>query len=144
MSVLEDVVINAKSAAETVGKEAGRLVDISMLRFNAAETQKEISKKLENLGRTVYDCRRSGKNVDVSFDEQLKNIDALYQKLDEINNKINILRKKAVCPKCGFYNAEESVFCSRCGAKLADEKKETSSSPDTSEDTVSEQSDDAI
>ena len=134
MSVLEDVVINAKSAAETVGKEAGRLVDISMLRFNAAETQKEISKKLDNLGRTVYDCRRSGKNVDV----------ALYQKLDEMNNKINILRKKAVCPKCGFYNAEESVFCSRCGAKLADEKKETSSSPDTSEDTVSEQSDDAI
>ena len=37
MGVLEDVVINAKSAAETVSKEAGRLVDISRLRFSAAE-----------------------------------------------------------------------------------------------------------
>ena len=77
MGVLEDVVINAKSAAETVGKEAGRLVDISRLRFSAAELQKEISRKYESLGRMVYDSHKSGNSVDINFDEHVKGIDML-------------------------------------------------------------------
>ena len=72
MGVLEDVVINAKSAAETVSKEAGRLVDISRLRFSAAEIQKEISKKLENLGRIVYDSHKSSRAVDISLTEKTR------------------------------------------------------------------------
>ena len=43
MGVFEDAVINAKSAAVSVGKEAGRIVDISMLRIDAADIQKDIS-----------------------------------------------------------------------------------------------------
>ena len=42
----------------------------------------------------------------------------LYQRLDEVNEKINTLRKKTVCPKCGFDNDEKASFCSRCGTKL--------------------------
>ena len=133
MGVLEDVVINAKSAAETVGKEAGRLVDISKLRFGAAELQKEISRKYETLGRMVYDCRKSGNSVDLSFDEHVQAIDSLYQKLDEINEKINVLRKKTVCPKCGFNNDEKSLFCSRCGTKLGEPVNAQPSSKDEGE-----------
>ena len=132
MGVFEDVVINARSAAETVGKEAGRWVDISRLRFSAAEIQKEISKRLENLGRMVYDSRKSGSPVDISFDGQIESIDALYKRLDEVNEKINILRKKTVCLKCGFDNAEDSVFCSRCGTKLGAEQNDQSPAPDAS------------
>lgn len=144
MGVLEDVVINAKSAAETVGKEAGRLVDISRLRFSAAEIQKEISKKLENLGRIVYDSRKSGSAVDISFDEQTAAIDLLYQKLDEVNEKINVLRRKTVCPKCGFDNAEDSVFCSRCGTKLGEEEAAPAASPASSGEPVSGSGDNSI
>ena len=37
MGILDDVVINAKSAAEAVGKKAGQIVDVSKLRINVAE-----------------------------------------------------------------------------------------------------------
>ena len=37
MGILDDVVVNAKSAAEAVGKKAGQLVDVSKLRINLAE-----------------------------------------------------------------------------------------------------------
>ena len=50
MGVLEDVVVNAKSAAETVGREAGRLVDLSKLRFTASDIQREMAKEYETLG----------------------------------------------------------------------------------------------
>lgn len=136
MGVLEDVVINARSAAETVGKEAGRLVDISRLRFSAAEIQKEISRKYETLGRMVYDSRKPGNSVNLSFDEHIQAIDSLYQKLDEVNEKINVLRRKTVCPKCGFDNAEDSVFCSRCGTKLGGEQKSTQTPSQDTQDTT--------
>lgn len=118
MGVFEEVVINAKTAAENVGKEAGRLVDISRLRFNAADLQKEISKKYETLGRMVYDSRKSGDTSGMSFDDHINSIDALYKKLDEINEKINNLSRKSACPSCGFKNDENAVYCSKCGAKL--------------------------
>ena len=37
MGLLEDVVINAKSAVTVVSEKAGKIVDISKLRINAAE-----------------------------------------------------------------------------------------------------------
>ena len=123
MGVLEDVVINAKTAAENMGKEAGRLVDISKLRFSAADVQKEISKKFETLGRMVYDSHKSGNSSGSSFDEHIEGIDVLYQKLDEINGKINALSRKSSCSNCGFKNDENATFCSRCGTKLGDQHK---------------------
>ena len=91
MGVFEEVVINAKTAAATVGKKAERLVDISKLRLNSAEIESEITKKYEALGRFVY---------------------------DSINEKINMLRKKVPCPVCGCQNDENALFCSHCGVKL--------------------------
>ena len=37
MGIFDDVVVNAKSAAQTVGKMAGQFVDMSKLRINMAE-----------------------------------------------------------------------------------------------------------
>lgn len=54
MGILDDVVINAKSAAEAVGKKAGQIVDVSKLRINVAELNAEISKRYEALGEYVY------------------------------------------------------------------------------------------
>lgn len=130
MGVFEDVVMNAKTAAENVGKEAGRLVDISKLRFTAADLQKEISKKYETLGRMVYESRKSGDASGISFDEHIESIDILYQKLDEVNGKINTLSRKTSCPNCGFRNDENAAFCSRCGSRLDRQTQNTQAPSD--------------
>lgn len=118
MGVFEEVVINAKTAAATVGKKAERLVDISKLRLNSAEIESEITKKYEALGRFVYDSIKADTSVKGLLEEHVEEIDALYQKLDEVNEKINMLRKKVPCPVCGCQNDENALFCSHCGVKL--------------------------
>ena len=60
MGIFDDVVINAKSAAEAVGRKAGQIVDVSKLRIGAAEVNAEITKRYESLGQYVYEnCRNS-------------------------------------------------------------------------------------
>ena len=44
MGIFDDVVVNAKSAAQTVGKMAGQFVDMSKLRINMSELNGEITK----------------------------------------------------------------------------------------------------
>lgn len=118
MGVFEDVVLNARSAASNVGKKAERLVDISKLRVNAAELNGDISKKYEALGRLVYDSVKAGATPEGLVEEYVESIDVLYLKLDEVNEKIDVLSKKSVCPICGAKNAEGALFCSHCGTKL--------------------------
>jgi len=38
-----------------------------------------------------------------------------------------------ICPKCNWDNAEGSVFCNKCGCKLADEKKEDDPEPNSNQ-----------
>lgn len=121
MGIFEDVMFNAKSAAATVGKKAGLLVDISKLRMNAAELNNEISKRYEALGRVVYEAAKEEQDVKGLIDECVISIDALYLRLDEVNEKINRLQNKAVCPICSAENAESALYCSQCGSKLKDE-----------------------
>jgi hypothetical protein len=135
MGVLEDVVMNAKSAATTVGKHAERLVDISKLRVNAAELNGEIAKKYEALGRLVYDSVKADARPEGLVDEYVEAIDVLCKKLDEVNEKINILRNKTACPICGEQNAEGAIFCSHCGVKLKynDAAAEPDAAPETAQ-----------
>lgn len=118
MGLFEDVVVNAKSAAEVVGKKAGQLVDISKLRLSAADVNREISRRLEALGRIVYDSQKSGYDPTEMVKESISCIDELYEQLDVISSELDAARNKVTCPQCGSVNPQESFYCSRCGAKL--------------------------
>ena len=86
MGILDDVVINAKTAAEAVGKKAGQIVDVSKLRFNVAELNAEISKRYEALGEYVYEnCREA-------LAEDAESVGKMAE-IDELVNQRNILTK---------------------------------------------------
>ena len=61
MGILEDVLLNAKSAVDTVGKKAGKVIDVSKLTIASADLKTEISKKCEILGRVTYEEKTTGK-----------------------------------------------------------------------------------
>lgn len=121
MGLLEDVVINAKTAVNAVGKKAGQIVDVSKLRINAADLNNEINKRFEALGRMIYDEKKNGKDSSDLAAECVAAIDDLYEQLDAINAQLLSASKKIVCKNCGEENQQGSVYCSRCGTKLSDD-----------------------
>lgn len=119
MSLLEDVMVNAKAAVNAVGQTAGKLVDISKLRYSAGELNSEISKRYEALGRVVYDSVKTGNNSPELVKECVEVIEKLYEQLDTVNDQISVIKNRIKCKNCGFENAQEAAYCSRCGVKLA-------------------------
>ena len=135
MGIFDDVVVNAKSAAQTVGKMAGQFVDMSKLRINMAELNGEITKRYQELGRFIYEAKKAG-------------IDDLYAQLSAVSAQYASMQDKVTCPACGKKMPTDSMFCSHCGAKLenapaepeeaaeAVEKAEVPAEPETTEVTI--------
>lgn len=88
MGLFEDVVINAKSAVNAVGKKAGQLVDVSKLKISAAELSNEIDKKYEALGKAVYDAKKADSDPADLVAEAIVAIDELQEQLTALNEQI--------------------------------------------------------
>lgn len=117
MGLFDDVVINAKSAAEAVGKKAGQLVDASKLRFGVAELNAELSKRYEALGQYVYEnCREA--LSDPELVGKFAELDELKLQHAALTKELTDKQNKVVCPTCGKQSANSVRFCSNCGTQL--------------------------
>ena len=118
------MVINAKTAAEAVGKKAGQIVDVSKLRFNVAELNAEISKRYEALGEYVYENCREALAEDAESVGKMAEIDELVNQRNILTKELVDKQNKVVCPSCGKQSPITASYCSSCGAKLTpDEEK---------------------
>lgn len=118
MGILDDVVLNARSAAEAVGKKAGQLVDASKLRFSIAEVSAEISKRYEALGQYIVENCRDQLSGDAEIVERLSQLDELKAQCEALTKELTDKQNKTVCPTCGKHNANTVRFCPTCGTQL--------------------------
>ena len=118
MGIFDDVVVNAKSAAQTVGKMAGQFVDMSKLRINMSELNGEITKRYQELGRFIYEAKKAGSADEAELADQIAGIDDLYAQLSAVSAQYASMQNKVTCPACGKKMPTDSMFCSHCGAKL--------------------------
>lgn len=106
MGIFDDVVVNAKSAAQTVGKMAGQFVDMSKLRINMAELNGEITKRYQELGRFIYEAKKAGSADEAELANQIAGIDDLYAQLSAVSAQYASMQDKVTCPACGNEDAD--------------------------------------
>lgn len=118
MGILDDVVVNAKSAAQTVGKMAGQFVDMSKLRINLSELNGEINRRYQELGQFIYEAKKAGTADETELGEKIAGLDDLYAQLTAVSAQLAALQNKVTCPCCGKQMEIDATFCSHCGMKL--------------------------
>lgn len=128
MGIFDDVVTNAKSAAQSVGKMAGQFVDMSKLRLNLVELNNEINKRYKELGQFLYEGEKAGGVCESEKAEKIAVLDELYAQFGVVSAQLAALQKKVVCPACGRQVDIDSMFCNHCGQKL-DEAKAKAAAP---------------
>lgn len=121
MGIFDDVVTNAKSAAEAVGKKAGQLVDASKLRISLAELGGEIGKRYEALGQYVYDACRDSLANDAEATGMMAELDELKAQHAAVTKELSEKQNKVICPSCGKQSPVGAQYCSFCGTKLVQE-----------------------
>ena len=77
MGIFEDVLLNARSAVDTVGKKASKVIDMSKLTLSAADIKSELSKKYEMLGRVSFEAQTTGKD----YSKSIADIVAIIQRM---------------------------------------------------------------
>lgn len=118
MTTFEDVVSKAKCVAETAGKKTSDFIEVTRLKIQAAEIEKDISSILEGLGRLVYDSRKAEEDVTSLIDDCVIKVDERSAELNEVRAKIDGYQDLVRCKSCGVLNQEDAVYCKKCGEKL--------------------------
>lgn len=122
MGAFEDVLLKAKAVAESAGKKTSELVEVTKLRMEAAEVEKDMAATLEGLGRLVYDSRKAGEDVSDLISECVIKVDEQQARLAELQEKIWDYQNVVRCKRCNTVNADDAVFCKKCGSKIRDEE----------------------
>ena len=99
MGLFENIVSNAKQAANVVGKKTGELVDTSKLKLQAVDLNSDIKRNYEALGRAVYESRKQGIDSTEEIDDIIILINEKYDELDEVNEQLSKMSNKTFCTR---------------------------------------------
>lgn len=119
----DDIVINAKSAATTVGKKANQIKDYSKLKYSESGIKAEIAKKKQELGNYIYNCSKTGDIDKIVMQGFVTEIDELEENLQITREMIAAAKNKITCKYCKAENERDSAYCCKCGNKIDEEDK---------------------
>ncbi len=125
MGMFDDVVVNAKAAANAFSKKAGNIFDISKLKFNASSIRGEINKKNQELGEMVFDSKTGKEVSDDVINAKIDEIKNLKNDLAAVNELLAAAKNLMICPVCSAVIAKDSMFCNKCGTKIEVQQEES-------------------
>ena len=116
MTIFDDVVVNAKTAASAVSKKAGELYDLSKLRITLASLRSDLNKQYQALGEAVY-CEASEEEIGIIKAE----ISDVKQNISDVEKILAVSKNTIKCPQCGQKLNKNVSFCYTCGAAVPKE-----------------------
>ena len=119
MTTWEDVVCKAKELAAAAGRKATDVADVAKAKLKIAENERAIEVTMEALGRLLYDSRRNGAELaEDTVTELIAQADELTADNAQLQAQIDNSRGKKTCASCGAANADDAVYCNKCGQQL--------------------------
>ncbi len=118
MGFLDDAISKTKEVFDVAYKKTDEVVTVEKQKFNIASLKSKREKDYADLGRVYFELVKN----DTDLDDNTRNlVDAIREKNDEIarlNQDIQNIKNKRVCPDCNANIDANSSYCNSCGKKL--------------------------
>lgn len=124
MDFIDDAVTKAKEAIDIACKKTNEVVNTQKQKFDIAALENKRAKDFEMLGMLYYESIKTGSTSDKKINAVVNEITAKNKKIKQLNEEMNSIKNKRICPKCGSAVDNLSNYCGVCGEKLVFEDKE--------------------
>lgn len=118
MGFLDDAISKTKEVLDIACQKTGEVVTAEKQKFNIATLKSRREKDYADLGRIYYELIKDSDDID---DNTRNIVDAISEKTEEIsrlNDDIQNIKNKRVCPFCNANIDVNSAYCNNCGIKL--------------------------
>lgn len=119
---VRDTAATVSEAAETTaryaGKYAGQMVDIAKLNMKIFDLKTDIGDLLRGIGQVVYSTHLGKESDQSDVDTMLKSLDEKHAAIEELRERVAVLRSARECPDCGSICGRSDKFCKTCGKEL--------------------------
>lgn len=118
MGFFDNAINKTKEVFDVAAKKTDEVVTVEKQKFNMSSLKSKREKDYAELGKIYFDLVKDSTDL---TDEVRNLVDAISEKTDEINRlneDIQSIKNKRVCPECNANVDANSTFCNNCGKKL--------------------------
>ena len=130
MGTIDNLIIKAKDLASAAGSKAQEVAEQTKVRVQAAQLKNDVDANYMKLGEIVYELKKSGAENEELVNMCIEEISSQLEELDELNSKLDEMKRVLRCPECMKENPHDALYCQRCGASL---KEQSPIQPDAGE-----------
>lgn len=112
-----------KQGAVEAGKKTQVTVEINRLKLQISTKEKDISKVYTSIGEMVYEAMQQ-ENLEEIYPQVLsrcQEISAKKEEIQQISEKVRLLRDEKMCPACDKVAKLDTKFCSGCGHHFSED-----------------------
>ena len=117
-------VSEAEKLTKVVAGKTSNIVDATKLNIALSDTEKKMNKLYTAIGEAIYADYANDEDIPEQFVELCSQIEDFKTEADAIRVQLAELKSSVICPSCSSSNEKGSEYCSKCGAKLSEDKEE--------------------
>lgn len=120
MSYFEKIGNTISAKTREISQKAKAFSETSSLNNIIKAEQHKIDTNYKMMGKLYFE--KYGDCPADEFSESVSAVRVSLKKISETKEQIEKIRKRNCCPNCGTAFKPDAVFCSKCGAKIKEEK----------------------
>ncbi len=126
MAFFKDLGHKISSKSKEISQKARVMSEMSSLNNIIRNEESRIDFQYREIGRKYFE--KHGDDPDEEFKEAFDQILESREKIEQTQEEITKLKSRFNCPNCGAPFKHDSLFCSKCGAKLPEREEENANS----------------
>ena len=117
-NIISDLKKTFASTASIAVKKSNELFELSKITLAITGVQNDIEREYSSIGKMIFDGYKTNEVSTVEVTEKCAIIEAKILEIQELREKLAVVKNAKTCPVCRAEVSASSTFCAMCGEKL--------------------------